>query len=412
MPLKILFVSTRFLFPPDSGGKIRTTQILRGLRSNGFKILLASPAPSDGRRFEPDLAAVADGFVSWPETPAGGARRLRQASLLASRLPVSVASDRSAAGAAAVARQLSAAPAPDVIVADFPHADVLLPPHLPIPSVLFTHNVEAEILARHAATARGPLMRAVWRSQYRKMRDFERAALGRYDGVVAVSERDGEFFKAEWGIRDVTVIPTGVDLDFFAYHPPRAGGRVVFTGSMDWLANQDGIQFFMDEVWALVALRVPTAKMIVVGRAPPQDMMRRAAARGFNWEFTGFVDDVRPYLAGASAYVVPLRVGGGTRIKVYEAMASGCPVVSTDIGVEGLPVEEGTHFVRANTPEELAAGVISLLGNEAAAAALAERARSFVEEKCSFRFAARIFGDACQRAFDRRRAGERVAARA
>src|SRR6185369_16883583 len=192
-----------------------------------------------------------------------------------------------------------------LVVVDFPHAAVLAPAPFPCASVLFTHNVEAEIFRRHAETARDPLRRAVWRSQAAKMARYERALLGRFDAVVAVAERDREHFGRAYGANNVSVIPTGVDLDYFAYSPtpalePAEPASVVFTGSMDWMANIDGIEYFMEQVWPAVA---------------------RAASRGLNWEFTGFVDDVRPYVRRSHAYVIPLRVGGGTRIKVYEAMA-------------------------------------------------------------------------------------------
>src|SRR4029079_12593751 len=135
----------------------------------------------------------------------------------------------------------------------------------------------------------------------------------------------------QYGVRDVSVIPTGVDLDYFTWQAPRAsadadGGTVVFTGSMDWMANGDGIEYFMDEVWPIVARARPRARCVIVGRSPPAPLVERARTRGLDWHFTGFVDDVRPYVREAQVYVIPLRIGGGTRIKVYEAMALGCPV--------------------------------------------------------------------------------------
>src|SRR4026208_2082102 len=115
---------------------------------------------------------------------------------------------------------------------------------------------------------------------------------------------------------------------------------------MDWMANIDGIEYFMEQVWPEVARVRPDTKFVVVGRQPPAALVERAAARGLNWEFTGFVDDVRPYVRRAHVYVIPLRVGGGTRIKVYEAMALGCPVVSTRLGV-GRPAGRGRRAVRS-----------------------------------------------------------------
>jgi glycosyltransferase involved in cell wall biosynthesis len=393
---RLLFVSTRFLFPVDSGGKIRTTQILRGLKGGRFDVTLASPAPANWReRHAADIAAVADEFIDWPERPKDLKWKLWRVSLLTSSLPVPVASDRSAAGAALIEQALREQ-RPDVVVADFAHAAVLVPERIDAPSVMFTHNVEAEIFERHARVAANPVMKAVWRGQLAKMTRFEGDVLRRYGHVVAVADRDAKYFAERYGVRGATVIPTGVDLDYFDFREPPAGFGVVFTGSMDWLANQDGISFLMDEVWPHVAERLPAATMTVVGRAPPGNLVRRASALGLNWRFTGFVDDVRPFMREASAYVIPLRVGGGTRLKAFEAMACGCPIVSTQIGVEGLSLAPGRHYRCADTAAAIAAELCDLLGDHARAVRLAREARELVEKNYSFRAAARVFESACE----------------
>jgi glycosyltransferase involved in cell wall biosynthesis len=400
---KLLFLSTRFLFPTDSGGKIRTTQVLRGLREGPFEITLLSPAPPDWRqRYGGDVDRVAHHFLPWPEPKATLARRVLRIAQLFAPLPMPVLSDRYASARGAVEKALADVE-PDILVVDFPHAAALLPSTVRAATVLFTHNVECEIFARHAAVAKDPLRRAVWKSQYRKMWRYERDTLRRFDGVVAVSERDRRFFLEQYGVENVGVIPTGVDLDFFAYREPPRGTEIVFTGSMDWLANQDGVMFFMDEVWPLVARRMPAARMNVVGRAPPAALLQAAAARGLSWSFSGFVDDVREHIHRASVYVIPLRVGGGTRLKAYEAMASGCPVVSTTIGVEGLPVVAGTHYLCADTAVEIADAICALLENRELAVQIASDARALMERSFSYRGAADAFAGICAQTYDARR---------
>jgi glycosyltransferase involved in cell wall biosynthesis len=395
----LLFVSPRFLFPADSGGKIRTAQILRGMKGGAYEITLASPVPPGGLEpFSDDLAALCDRFAGWPEPrrgPAFQALRLRH---LASSLPVPVATDRSAAGRRVIEAAL--ARKPDVAVFDFPHAAMLAPRSLSVPSVLFTHNVESEIFRRHADVASNPLKRMVWRDQLRKMERFEREALSRFQTVVAVSERDAAWFRDELGVGRAEVIPTGVDTVYFPWSPPGDGGRVAFTGSMDWLANVDAMDWFLDAVWDRVAERHPGAAMKVIGRNPPAGLVAKARARGLSWDFTGFVDDVRPHVRGSSAYVIPLRVGGGTRIKVYEAMAMGCPVVSTSIGVEGLPLTAGRHYLRADTAADFADAVVRLLQDPDLRLALSREARRCVEERFSFRWAAEAFEEICRRTED------------
>ncbi|MBV6416820.1 MAG: hypothetical protein CMLOHMNK_01435 [Steroidobacteraceae bacterium] len=390
----LLFVSPRFLFPVDSGGKIRTTQVLRGMKGGSFHIRLLSPATPDlVTRHCEDLEQVCDEFDFWPASPAGWRGMLSRAWHLFDALPMPVRVDRSDVAAAAVTHALGAQP--DVVVFDFLHGAVLAPQQIEVPSVIFTHNVEAQIFARHLEVARNVWMRAIWRNQLRKMRAFEAQALGAFDVVVAVSREDSRLLEKEYGIRDVHVIPTGVDLEFFRYSPPARDADIVFCGSMDWLANQGAMRYFMNEVWATIVARVPDATMTVVGRAPPAALVAEATRRGLNWRFTGFVDDVRPIVGGAAVSVVPLQVGGGTRLKVFESMAMGPVVVSTAIGVEGLPVESGVNCVVADDAEAIANAVVSLLSDRERRVAISVAARQFVEDNCGHIVAARSFESAC-----------------
>ena len=397
---RLLFISPRYLFPADSGGKIRTVSILRGLRGGAFEVHLASPLP-EAALDTAEAGEICDRFIGWRAPARSALFRWTRMRHLASALPVAVATDYSRAGRRTLEEQLRRKP--DLVVVDFPHAAVLAPPPYPCPSVLFTHNVEAEIFQRHAHAAGDPLRRAVWRNQAAKMARYEGKLLARFSAVVAVAERDREHFRKAYGAHNVSVIPTGVDLDHFTYSPTpglAAGpsATVVFTGSMDWMANIDAIEYFMDQVWPAVARARPDAKFVIVGRNPPPALVERAAARRLNWTFTGFVDDVRPYVREAHAYVIPLRVGGGTRIKVYEAMALGCPVVSTRIGVEGLPVEHGRQYIAADAPAEMAAALLALLDDGEGRARMSREARGFVEHTVMARSAARVFEGICQHA--------------
>lgn len=397
---RLAFVSPVFLFPNDAGGKIRSTNVLRGLKGGAFDIVLLSPATAEQQaRWQAELGGVCDEFIAWQ--PAPQRPQWARALQLLSDLPVNVVADRTPAGLAAV-RALTSRRDIDLLVFDFVHSAVLRPASNGTPAVCFTHNVEAEIFARHAKQAPNRLRRWLWASQHRKMHRFEGQALRTFQRVIAVSERDAHTFRSSYGLSRAEAIPTGVDLDFFAwqapppvdeFHPP----TVVFTGSMDWRANIDGVQFFLDQVWPLVLAARPEARFVVVGRNPPASL-QAAARHARNIEFTGFVDDVRPYAHAAHAFVIPLLVGGGTRIKAFEAMAMGCPVLSTTIGMEGLDAEPGRHFVQHDDPAALAAALIQLLADAGLRERLSRAARELVESRFGHRQVAQVFENICLRA--------------
>jgi polysaccharide biosynthesis protein PslH len=399
---RLLFVSPRFLFPMDQGGKIRSGNTLRGLKGGAFEVMLASPAPPDVGRFDADLEAACDRFISWPERLPS---RLGRVLSMGSAVPVAVASDRSAAGRARIADAL--ATNPDVVVVDFPHAAVLTPTRLDAASVLFTHNVEAEIFERHAARANG-IWRLVWADQSRKMARFEGDTLRRFDNVIAVSTRDAEVLAKRYNLAHVDAIDTGVDLDFFAAtaaseDPGPDGGTLVFTATMSWAANVDGIHFLLDEVWpALVAAR-PNIRAVIIGRNPPASLSDKIKARAVNVTLTGFVDDIRPYVARSHVYVIPLFVGSGTRIKAFEAMAMGRPVVSTSLGIEGLDVTDSEHFLRADDARSFTEAILALLEDRARRERIAAAARRLMEKRFSWSSVARQFEAICLRTLTRRK---------
>lgn len=393
----LAFVSPVFLFPNDAGGKIRTTNILRGLKGGAFDVTLIGPADAEQRaRWKVELEGVCERFVAW-DPPRARPRALRALDLF-DPLPVNVVADRHEAALATVRHELNAHRF-DLVVFDFVHAAVLMPPALDMPSLCFTHNVETEIFARHAQQTRQPLMRRVWASQAAKMERYERDVLRRFDTVVAVSERDAAAFRERFGLDSVGVIPTGVDLDFFSWAEPPVPSAshaptVVFVGSMDWAANIDGVEFFIDEVWPRVLAKLPQARFVVVGRNPSAAVVERAR-KTTNVEFTGRVDDVRPHVHRAQAFVIPLRVGSGTRIKAFEAMAMGCPVVSTAIGVEGLDVVDETHYLCRDGAAEQATAVLQLLTDAPLRRRLSQEARACVEARFGHRVAADVFERHC-----------------
>jgi glycosyltransferase involved in cell wall biosynthesis len=393
---KLLFVSSRFLFPMDQGGIIRTYNILRNMKGGAFDITLASPAPANHARYRADIESACDQFIWWPELAPSRTRRIIA---LASRLPVAAATECSDAGRAVVRQALT--DRPDVVVVDFPHTDVLMPSQIDVASVMFTHNVETEIFERQLKRATR-VWRLVLADQMRKMANLERKCLSRYTTVVAVSDRDGEVLAERYRLGRIATISTGVDVDFYRFSSPETapdpgttGGTLVFVATMSWGPNIDGVNFLLDEVLPLLLRVRPHIRAVIVGRNPPVAIAEKISKRGLDVTLTGFVSDIRPYVAQANVYVIPLFVGSGTRIKAYEAMAMGRPVVSTTIGMEGLEVINRENFLQADTAAEFAQCILMLLQNSSMCTRIAGAARRLVEDRFSWSRVARQFETIC-----------------
>jgi glycosyltransferase involved in cell wall biosynthesis len=217
------------------------------------------------------------------------------------------------------------------------------------------------------------------------METMERKYVQEADHILAVSEFDRNFFARMTDPEKISVIPTGVDIDFF--RPAKAmapGNTLIFTGSMDWLPNEDGIIYFVEEILPKIRVKCPDVELRIVGRRPAV-RLRRFAEKHAGVEVTGDVDDIRPHLHAGKVYIVPLRVGGGTRLKIFEAMAAGKAIVSTTIGAEGLPVHPGKDILLADEPNGFAEAVIELLQNISRRECLERSARNLVESRYSWR---------------------------
>jgi len=249
---------------------------------------------------------------------------------------------------------------PDVVVCDFLDAAINFPEQTAIPSVLFQHNVESEIWRRHAETEGNPLKRLVYGMEFKRILAYEKSALQRFHHVIAVSEHDRTLMSAWADPSHISVVPTGVDLHRFHPDPAQAPVQplVMFVGAMDWMPNVDAVDYFCREIWPAIERRVPGARFRIVGRNPLPKVRNLASD---SIEVTGVVPSVVEHLRNAAVVVVPLRVGGGTRLKIYEAMAMGRAVVSTTVGAEGLDVCDGEDIVLADNPVRFSEEVAMLL---------------------------------------------------
>lgn len=397
--LRVLFFAQRFPFPMDTGGKIRTGKMLEALhRLLDVTFIANVEHPKDDPYLEAATRVCARFVpVPWQEVTRESWRfYARVLSRLGSRLPIGVINDYSPELERALTRELARSQY-DVVVCDFLQPSLNLRKLTGYPTVLFQHNVESVILKRHAETAGNRLMRMFWRSQWRKMHRYESEMCRWFTSVIAVSEVDREVMQREFGATNVHAIPTGVDVDYFA---PRdvdvLPNSLVFTGSMDWLPNEDALLFFAEEILPGISAVIPGVTISIVGRKPTPRLLD-VLARHPQIRVIGRVEDIRPYVASHAVYIIPLRIGGGTRIKFYEAMAMGKAIVSTSVGAEGLPVVDGENVLIADRPQEFADAVIRLLGDAAERRRLGLAARHFVEANCSWEAAAGVFAEVCHR---------------
>jgi glycosyltransferase involved in cell wall biosynthesis len=243
--------------------------------------------------------------------------------------------------------------APTSYFPDLPHA------------VFFQHNVETVIWRRHVEHAGDSLRRWYFGMQAARMFEYERRVSLAAGHIVAVSKTDGDEMRRLFGVTRVSEIPTGVNIEYFQPPEPRptaAGADLVFVGSMDWLPNVDGVLYFAREVLPLIRRKRPGCTLAIVGRTPPANVSE-LAAQDSCIQVTGTVPDIRPYLWGSAVSIVPLRIGGGTRLKIYEAMAAKIPVVSTTVGAEGLTVNPPADIRIGDTPRDFADCCLELLGS-------------------------------------------------
>jgi polysaccharide biosynthesis protein PslH len=361
--MKILWVKANKITPVHSGGDLRSFNILRQLaKHHELTFLSYYDGPSDAD-YEANLQDELPGSVCVSTGQQQGSvvargfdylRRLRD--------PAPYAVTRFASESVRASLNHCLSERPDVAVCDFLDAAINFPQHTQIPAVLFQHNVESEIWRRHASNGLSGVKKLIYRMEFRKMLRYEQQALARFDHVIAVSDHDKKLMSAWTEPERISVVPTGVDTQLFCPdNSVRQQPLVIFVGAMDWEPNVDAVKYFCADIWPSVSAEVPQARFRIVGRNPDR---RVKALESSSIEVTGRVPSVVDHLREAAVVVVPLRVGGGTRIKIYEAMATGKAVVSTTVGAEGLNVHHGQDIVLSDKPKEFAESVVRLMEDE------------------------------------------------
>lgn len=396
--MKILFLSQRFLLPMDTGGKIRTGNILEQLSKLHEITLISNVESPIDDSYVPSMNRFCARFipVQWKE--------IKRSSLLFyirlffqmfSFYPVNVLNDYSTKLRKEVEKEL-AGEAYDLAICDFVQSALMFKNVMHLPTLLFQHNVESAISHRHVSQNTNPFIKLFWWLQWRKMFSFEKKACRQFAKVITVSENDRDLFRKLYATDNASTIPTGVNIEYYkpGNEKETTPETLVFCGSMDWLPNEDAILFFIRDILPVIRKKIENIHLTVVGRNPSA-VLKKQVEKIPQVSLTGWVDDTRPYIAKSALFIVPIRIGGGTRMKIYEAMAMGKTVVSTTIGAEGLPVKNNEHLMIADAPGKFANVIIDLLLNHGKRERLGKNARNYVKNNFAWQSVAKVFSNIC-----------------
>jgi glycosyltransferase involved in cell wall biosynthesis len=383
--LHVAIVDEELPYPPTSGKRIRTLNLTLRLAQRHRLTYLChrNSDPDEARRAveffaDHDIETV---VVDRTVPPRSGFNfYARLAANLFSPLPYSVASHAGPQLRSAIA-DYAADHAVDLWHCEWTPYATSLQELLGARRLIMAHNVESLIWQRYAQTETNPIKRWYIREQWRKYKRFERRATSEVDQTVAVSDADAALLRNEFGAPRVAVVENGVDTTYFQpTATERQANRILFLGSLDWRPNLDAVAQLLEHIFPTVRAAVPTAALEIVGRNPPTWLRTKAAAIP-GVQLYADVADVRPHLARCGVMAVPLRIGGGSRLKILEALAGGLPVVSTAIGAEGLHLEPGCHLSVVPGVEEMANALLNAMRHPQDAQELAQRGRERVLER-------------------------------
>jgi sugar transferase (PEP-CTERM/EpsH1 system associated) len=377
--LAVLLITAQFPYPPRSGFAMRVYQLARRLAARHDVTMLSYVDGDQLPRVEELRRTFDVEVVEWRSRSAP-AKRAAQLLSLVGRAPY-VSRELYTQDMQRAIDRLCARRSFDVIQLE---SSLLCAFTLPAGPrlILDEHNLESEVHARSGEHERSPLRRAFGAIESARLRRFERTWWRRADGCVVTSPREEPLVRAHAPDTPIAVVPNGVDLDHFRPDgSPARPDTVVFNGRLDYRPNLDAANWLVDDIWPRVLRLRPEARLAIVGRGDTRDLQRLARP---SVEVTGEVPEVLPYLASTSVVVVPIRMGGGTRLKVVEGLAMGKAMVSTTLGCEGIDVRDGTHLLVADDPQAFARAVANLLGDPDRAAMLGRYGRTLMEDEYSW----------------------------
>lgn len=377
--MKVLFIAPRFVLPADTGGKIRTYNLIKQIAKFAELHVISFSFEKDDGRYLADLEKnnIKATLIPFKDTPF-----LKKMLMALGPIPFSAAKYYSQEMAATV-RTLIEKHDFDLVHVDHIHMAHYQSCFGSLPCLVDEHNVEYKILERCGNVERVWWKQQLYFQQAGKMKRFEAAMVPRYSACTAVSPDDADVLQELSAVKvPVHVLPNGVDTEFFQPNfagpaPQKEEDAMVFTGSMDWLPNDDAMLYFIKDILPFIWEKNPQIKLYVVGKSPSPALMQ-AQDSDERIIITQRVEDVRPYLAKAKVFVTPLRIGGGTRLKILEALSMEKAIVSTAIGAEGINYKEDVHMAVADRPQEFAKKVLALMAAPEKRTALGQSGRHLV----------------------------------
>lgn len=382
--MHVVIIDGDVSYPATSGKRLRTLHLmLEVAKSHRVTYVGRCAANSEEAQVAPaflrnhDIEPI---MVPHPVPRKSGFSFYARVSLnLASSLPYSVASHHSMPMRRAVS-EIASKQRVDLWQVEWGPYLSTIDPSLPGPRIVIAHNVDTLIWQRYYENEKHLLRRAFLKTQLRKFRRFEEQAFRQAKRVVAVSQDDARLICEEFGQPNVDVVDNGIERAFFEQVTGlRDPFRILFLGALDWRPNLDAVGLLLDKIFPKAHAQEPRAKLVIVGRHPPASLVERTR-RMPNVELHADVADVRPHLGQCGVMAVPLRIGGGSRLKILESLACGLPVVSTRVGVEGLMLTAGEDYVHAEI-DEMADALVRAIRNPREIQVLAEHGRRWVLEK-------------------------------
>jgi glycosyltransferase involved in cell wall biosynthesis len=377
--LRVLVLDEGIPYPPNAGKSIRTWNLLRRLASRHSVCMLCYGHPNAPGTLEARNAGIDLRLVEPRADPEGWGLYARLFLNLFSVFPYPVTKHYSHAFQTQCEELLNT-DSWDLIQCEWtPYARFIA--HTPkAPVLMATHNVESQIWARRAKHSGNPFAKLFFRSQEWKMRRFEKRALLLASAATVVTNLELSTLRS-WGVTNINLVPNGVDLESRSTTPEaEAEEELLFLASLDWYPNLDALGYFVKNILSTVRARRPGVKLRIVGRKPAKSVIEQYSCLP-GIDFVGEVKEVASYVGRATVIIVPLRIGGGSRLKILEALAAGKAVISTTIGAEGLDVISGEHLLIADSPEEFAGAVEELLASPRLRRLLGNNGRKLVTER-------------------------------